>query len=86
MDSYTLKQHKETGELHLFKGKMNPPDSDYACTSETSSQCEEMTWDDSAGNRFGCKTEDQARKLIAEIGREVCGTCVSTLYTTKKKK
>lgn len=44
----------------------------------------EMNRNDSATNKFTCETEDQARKKIAEIGRPVCGTCVSTLYTTKQ--
>lgn len=85
MHAFTLKKHKETGESHLFKGDMNPAGSESLCTSAHVSECKEMTKDDSAGNKFACKTEDQARKLIAEIGRPVCGTCVSTLYATKKK-
>jgi hypothetical protein len=29
-----------------------------------------------------CLTEDKARKLTANIGRKVCGICVSHLYET----
>lgn len=85
MSVYTLKKHKTSGELHLFKGSLNPPGSKTTCTSEYSSECNEMTYGDGIENKFACESEDKARKLIAVIGRPVCGTCVSTLYTTKKK-
>lgn len=84
MDAYSLKQHKDTGELHLFKGKFTPEDPKFKCNTAQMSECREMNRNDSAANRFTCETEDQARKKIAEIGRPVCGTCVSTLYTTKQ--
>lgn len=35
---------------------------------------------ESKGNLFTCATEQEARGKIAEIGRKVCGTCVSHLY------
>lgn len=78
MDAYTLKADKNTGELHLFKGKF----SDNACTSATQSLCQGMVKSDSERNLFTCLNEDDARKKCAEIGRSVCGVCVSTLYTT----
>ena len=78
MDAYTLKKKKDTGELHLFKGEMT----DDACTSKQISICEKMNKSESAGNKFACYNEDEARKKCAEIGREVCGICVSHLYTT----
>lgn len=31
---------------------------------------------------FTCKDEVEARKKCAELGRKVCGTCVSHLYKT----
>lgn len=42
-----------------------------------------MSFADAKSNSyFACLTEDSARKSIAEIGRGVCGTCVSHLYET----
>lgn len=80
MDAYTLKKHKETGEMHLFKGRMNKNDNDHPCTSKSISICERMDKSDSEINRFTCYDENQARKKCAELGRLVCGTCVSHLY------
>ncbi len=76
MDAYTLKKRKDTNELHLFKGKMT----EEGCTSKQISICEKMDKSESVGNRFACKTEEEARKKCAEIGRNVCGICVSHLY------
>lgn len=80
MDAFTLKQHNETGELHLFKGTMTPGEN--KCSSAVWSECRKMKKVDSGGNQFACATEDEARLKIARIGRPVCGVCVSTLYTT----
>ncbi|SDK53666.1 hypothetical protein SAMN05192566_1567 [Methylophilus rhizosphaerae] len=82
MEAYTLKQHKSTGELHLFVGRFNPPKSDFKCTSSSLSICEKMSKSDSKSNEFTCLTEDEARVKCAEIGRSVCGICVSNLYAT----
>jgi len=78
MDAYTLKKKKDTGELHLFKGRMT----DDACTSKQVSICEKMDKSESEGNKFACHNEDDARTKCAEIGRNVCGICVSHLYET----
>jgi len=78
MDAYTLKMKKDTQEYHLFKGKMT----DKACTSSDTSICEKMSKSESAKNVFACKDENSARIECAKIGREVCGICVSHLYTT----
>lgn len=77
-DAYTLKQMKDTDELHLFRGHFT----EKACTSGDRSLCEKMEKTSSEGNRFACKTEDEARLECARIGRQVCGTCVSNLYAT----
>jgi len=76
--AYTLKKKKETGELHLFKGSFK----DNGCTSADISICNKMKKEESEGNRFQCKNEDEARTLCASIGRQVCGICVSDLYET----
>lgn len=78
MDAYTLKKKSNTEEFHLFKGKMT----EEACTSKQVSICEKMDKSESSGNKFTCYNEDEARKTCAEIGRAVCGICVSHLYAT----
>lgn len=78
MDAYTLKKKKDTEELHLFMGEMTED----ACTSKQQSICKKMNKSESTGNRFQCADESTARKKCAEIGRGVCGICVSHLYET----
>lgn len=80
MKAYTLKEHKDSGELHLFEGDMNPEGSEYKCNSGSKSICKKMNKSDNKGNRFACATAQEAREKIAKIGRKVCGTCVSHLY------
>lgn len=79
VDAYILKQKKETEELHLFRGTFT---AENRCTSEAISICGKMQKSESAGNKFACKTEDEARRECADIGRQVCGICVSHLYET----
>ena len=79
--AYTLKQKKETEELHLFEGEFSEPGK---CSSGATSICEMMAKADSAGNVFACKNEDDARIECAKLGRKVCGVCVSHLYATYK--
>lgn len=79
MNVYTLKRKRDTEELHLFKGKMI---GDKECTSENKSICGMMDKSESSRNIFACKNESEARKLCAEIGRTVCGVCVSHLYAS----
>ncbi|AST67243.1 hypothetical protein BFG07_00085 [Kosakonia cowanii] len=80
MKSYTLKEHKDSGELHLFEGDMLPNDPEYKCNSDSKSICKKMNTEDNKGNRFACATAQEAREKTAQIGRKVCGTCVSHLY------
>jgi len=76
MDAYTLKKKKDTGEYHLFIGKMTAE----GCTSREISICGKMNKSESSGNSFGCEEEDSARKKCAKIGKAVCRDCVS-FYT-----
>jgi hypothetical protein len=78
MKAYTLKKNGDTEELHLFEGEMI----DKGCTSCDKSICEKMTKTESSGNAFACKNENDARLACAQAGRQVCGICVSHLYTT----
>ncbi|WP_321516445.1 hypothetical protein [Marinifilum fragile] len=81
MKAYTLKK-KDTNEYHIFEGEMYPPGGEYKCSSGRKSICEKMLKSESERNIFACKDEKEARKLCAEHGRKVCGTCVSHLYKT----
>ena len=43
MDSYSLKQHDTTGELHLFKGRMPAADPKFTCDNiAQKSQCKDF--------------------------------------------
>lgn len=81
MDAYSLKKFK-TGEFHLFKGKMKVPVSDGKCWTATVSECGKMNKEEGIEFKFQCVSEQNARDKIAKIGRDVCGTCVATLYAT----
>lgn len=76
---YTLKRRKDTKELHLFEGRMTAND---RCNIEASSICKKMNKNDGDDNVFACQTADTARTECAQIGRAVCGICVSHLYDT----
>ena len=80
MDAYTLKKMKDTAEYRLFQGIMN---NEGGCTSGSKSICQRTEKTESEKNIFSWKDEKEARKLCAEIGRKVCGTCVSHLYLTQ---
>jgi hypothetical protein len=80
---YTLKEHKETGESHLFKATKSTTELN-KCIPVRLSACQKMNKDEYPVNRFACLSEDAARIEIASIGRPVCGICVSTLYTTPR--
>jgi len=43
-----------------------------------------MNKEESEKKIFACKDENEARKRCAEIGRDVCGVCVSNLYASFK--
>ena len=77
---YTLKKKKNTDELHLFEGGMSSDNK--SCTSNQKSICKEMEKSESTENVFTCYEEKAARIRCAEIGRLVCGTCISHFYKT----
>lgn len=81
-DAYSLKEMKNTGELHLFKGEMYPPGGEFKCWTAKKSICQKMLKEESSRNVFACMTEQQAREQCASVGRAVCGVCVSSLYAT----
>lgn len=77
MKSYTLKKKRNKEELHLFEGEIK---NKTECTSNYNSICYKMKKDESSMNLFACFTDEEARIEIANIGRKVCGICVSHLY------
>ncbi len=77
---YCLKEKKTSGECHLFECEMN---SDSSCSCNQKSVCKKMEGKERIGeNIFSCKSEKTTRIEVAEIGRRVCGNCVSHLYET----
>lgn len=84
MKAYTLKEHKYTGEYHIFVGEFLPKGSDSICNSQGKSDCKAMEKADSKGNIFACKDETEARKLCATYGRKVCANCIMELYKNIK--
>jgi len=70
---YTLIKCKDTKEYHLFKGK-----SSKSICKKMSQPCENIE------HKFSYKDEDEARLKCAEVGRKVCGICISHLYKTEK--
>jgi hypothetical protein len=56
--------------------------------AERESICKKMTVKTSkerqAEEIFECLNEQQARELCARLGREVCGICVSNLYSNSE--
>ncbi len=84
MKAYTLKEHKDTGEYHIFVGEFLPKGSEYICDSQPNSDCKAMKKADSKRNIFACKDETEARKLCATYGRKVCANCIMELYKNIK--
>jgi len=79
MRYYTL-QKNEQGELHLFEAQKTQ---EGRYISKKYSICNAMEKDD--GYSYGLN-EDEARTGCAEIGRRVCGACVSHLYGNYNQK
>ncbi len=73
---YTLKENSAE-QLHLFKSKK---DDSGECLTETMSVCGKMRYNQTIKHHFACQEELFTRKKLAEIGKPVCGACVSHLY------
>ena len=76
---YTLKEHEDTNEFHLFETKIH---FDKTRTQKSISICKKMNQKESIGNKFEVLREANARLKCAEIGRKVCGNCIRNLYST----
>jgi len=80
MTLYSLIQNKETSEVHIFKSEI---DNNGKCKlSEKESICEGVSYSKEDKVLDTCLDEYSARMKCAELGRKVCGTCVSSLYKT----
>lgn len=77
--AYSFLKDKKTEEKHIFEGDFRPE----SCSANQKSICQKDIKND--GNWVSsatCLSEDAARKKAAELGRSVCGVCVSHLYST----
>lgn len=81
-DVFTARKHSETDEIHLFKGRRKPGT---GCQTGANSVCREMNSAEGNAVLFQCEDEVAARIKCAGIGRQMCGTCVSTLYETTRE-
>lgn len=78
-DAYSLLRYKDTNEIHIFKGQFT----EKSCTAQYTSICKKVTdrRNEDIENVKTCLDEDEARQVAADIGRDVCGICVSHLYS-----
>lgn len=79
LQKYSLYSLKSTGEYHLYKAHRGV---DSECVADCESECGQASLKDSEELIFACEGEKNARLKMAEIGRDCCGNCVATLYTS----
>ena len=73
---FTFLQKKDTDEIHLFPSITRANN----CFAELNSICKKMKTEESEKSHFNCLDDEDARFVCANLGRTVCGTCVSSLY------
>ncbi len=76
MSLYLLKEHENSGELHIFEAT---PDN-LRCIPFATSRCGKIPKADTKTSMTNCLRASEMRKRCAEIGPQVCGVCVGTLY------
>lgn len=76
--TYSFSENKKNGEHHIFEAVLN---STLPCAESSKSICQKSENKDNDWIKT-CLDEKQARLKAAELGRLVCATCVSHLYTT----
>jgi hypothetical protein len=80
--AYSFLRYANTEEVHVFEGKFTPS----SCTANFASICGKV--EDRRKEVMEtieiCLDEEEARLYAANIGRKVCGTCISRLYATFK--
>ncbi|WP_449434323.1 hypothetical protein [Pseudomonas putida] len=75
---YSLRKKDQTDEIHIFLADKT----DTGCVSRQNSVCRKMAKADTSEQVKTCLKEGEARTESAILGRKVCGTCVSHLYST----
>lgn len=81
--AYSFFKFNDTDETHIFEGKFTPE----GCNHKFISICKKIDRRiEDTTNIKSCLDEDQARQKAANLGRIVCGVCVSHLYTTYQEK
>jgi hypothetical protein len=81
MITFSIRKLEETGEHHIYEGKLTSSDP-LECVSGKNSICKKVMRSDTKHIGKSCLAEDVARKAAAVLGRSVCGVCVSHLYAT----
>lgn len=77
---YTLRKRNSTSEIHIF---LADSQTNGNCVSRINAICRKASKAETTiVEKATCLSEQQARAKSAEIGRKVCGTCVSHLYET----
>jgi hypothetical protein len=76
MSVYLLKEHQNSGELHIFEATPNDP----GCTPFANSRCGNIPKNNTLKSITNCLSASAMRRRCAEIGAQVCGQCVGTLY------
>lgn len=79
--AYSFETRKDTNETHIFEGNYSiakvtyEPNLNSICKEKIRNRKERI-------EEATCLNENEARYRAANIGRSVCGICVSHLYTT----
>lgn len=81
MITYSIRKREESGEHHIFEGKLKSKEP-LKCSSDAESICRKVAHGDTVAIGKSCRGEKQARQEAADLGRQVCGVCVSHLYAT----
>jgi len=76
---YVMATHPETGQWHIFPASQ--PDAQAACEFLSKDAiCQILNWSDAAEKKQACMKHSTTRTKAAEIGRTMCGPCISHLY------
>ena len=79
---YSIEQHPDTNEWHIFKSTKNEENN--SCHLENESICGKMKFMFSAKNKCLCKNAKEIRNQAEKLERSMCGICISNLYKTIK--
>lgn len=84
-DFYRLCKYSKTNEWHIFGVTLtrNQESPKLVFTTKAKSLCEEVELKNSS-QRLRIRIPRHLRFKAAKIGKQVCGTCISHLYLTKR--